>query len=50
MPKDAGFVEKTCLSDLKGQEYARKAYKPDFVPVRKQAMTIPLTAPLPMQL
>ncbi len=52
-PSDAErrrFRRKTCLSDLKGQEYARKAYKPDFVPVRKQAMTIPLTAPLPMRL
>lgn len=44
------FRRKTCLSDLKEQEYARKAYKPDFVPALKQAMTIPLTAPLPMQL
>ena len=52
-PSDAErrrFRRKTCLSDLKGQEYARKAYKPDFVPVARQAMTIPLTAPLPMRL
>ncbi len=44
------FCRKTCLSMPKEQEVARKAYKPDSVPVRKQAMTIPLTAPLPMRL
>jgi len=44
------ICRKTCLSMPKEQEVARKAYKPDSVPVAKQAMTIPLTAPLPMRL
>ena len=34
----------------KAARYARKACKPDSVPVQARAMTIPLTAPLPMRL